>query len=156
MATTPGMAFGVVSVQEILCSRCHFVVAGRSGPTQWWAETSAGHLCSPCFLAVCADKGGIANFEVSYIHTVDPIDPGPVMRVWSLMTQIAALRRSSGHPDPDLDPLLEEALSLLHETMIGTPLPGGRLLGTPPDDPGGDAAGGAQRRGPRGDVWPGR
>ena len=108
-----------VAENVVLCSNCKFAISGKEGPLQWWAETSSGNLCSQCFIKIWETQGGSKDFEVGFIHNVDPIDPMPIMNMWNLLAQIVALWHGNPISQSTMEELIVEAEKLLDETMVG-------------------------------------
>lgn len=104
---------------ELVCTRCGFLLTTNLGTRQWWVETSRGNLCSRCFLVLWGQEGGSADFEIGYIHGLDPIDPEPVLRLWDLVARMIAAWKSGIDVARKMDLLVHEGDSVLQETVVG-------------------------------------
>ena len=107
---------------ELVCKRCGFLLTTRQGARQWWVETSRGNLCSRCFLVMWGTEGGSDDFEIGYIHGLDPIDPEPVLRLWDLVARMMEAWKSGVDVSRKMDALCKEGEHVLKDTVVGQQL----------------------------------
>ncbi len=104
---------------ELACKRCGFLLTTRQGARQWWVETSRGNLCSRCFLVLWGTEGGSDDFEIGYIHGLDPIDPEPVLHLWDLVARMMEAWKSGVDVSRKMDALCKEGEHVLKDTVVG-------------------------------------